>query len=202
MGTSLELRRLRRRATQIDATLTQDMDRLEVATADAVGALSSSLASKANSASLGALSTVVAGKADAASVPTAADHMPPSVADTGAKGAQTTQYALADHTHQSSVQRVRMQVAGAAGLVTWTFTNPMSAAPVVTATAETPSGATYVNVATIVEGSVTTTQAVIRVAKIAGAQSLAGVLTGILSTLNIFAPAPAGVWVQCVARRP
>lgn len=100
-----------------------------------------------------------------AQIPKPASAMPPAVSDTGAKGGDVAQYALADHTHASRVRRIRAQ-SDASGLVVWTFNPPfdVGVVPVVTGQAETAAGVTdVVNVQ--VEGTPTNTTANLRVTR-------------------------------------
>ena len=78
-------------------------------------------------------------------MPTPSTAAPPSVADTSAKGADTTKYALSDHTHASKARKARITSA-TDGTLTWTFSPPFGAGvvPRVVAIAETTAGVTDV----------------------------------------------------------
>ncbi len=135
------------------------------------------------------------------SMPQPASAAPPAVGDSNVKGA-APRYALEDHTHKSSVQAKRMQVVGSAGIATWTFATPYDVAPVVTAIAETPNNSLFINVASVVEGSITTTKCDIVVQRVAKTQTLASSALALLGLiLPIFAAAPADTYVNCVARK-
>ena len=71
--------------------------------------------------------------------------VPPSVADTGAKGASSA-FARADHTHASKARKVRVE-SGADGKITWVFDPPFAdgVIPRVVAIAEA-GGADVINV--------------------------------------------------------
>lgn len=141
-----------------------------------------------------------------ASIPTAAQAMPPGVGVGGAKGSQTTAYALADHTHASSVQRQRVTVAlaGSSGRFAWTFpaSYPVGSIPVVGATVETPDAASYTYDAKVLAGSVTNTGCVIVVNKLNQAVTLPGLATALLGfVVNVFGPATGTVTVHVSAAK-
>lgn len=129
-----------------------------------------------------------------AALPKPASAMPPAVADAGARGTETVQYALADHTHASKTRRIRAQSA-ADGLMVWTFDPPfdVGVVPRVYAIAETTSGVTdVVNVQ--IEGTPTNTSANLRVNRTQ--RSVASLLG--LTILSV--PAQPGVtWVHAFA---
>lgn len=153
-------------------------------------------------ARLGSAETAIGTKADSSAIPLPATAAPPMIGDANSKGTGT-RYALEGHTHMSNVQAKRVQVVGSNGQATWTFTSAFDVAPVVDATAETPAGAAYMNVATVVEGSVTTTSATIVVQQVVRQITLSGVLTSLLgSILILFGFAPANTYVNCFARKP
>lgn len=154
------------------------------------------------SARLTSAESAIGGKADSSAIPQPATAAPPMIGDANSKGTGTN-YALEGHTHMSNVQAKRVQVVGANGQAVWTFTTAFDVAPVVDATAETPAGAAYMNVATVVEGSVTKTSATIVVQQVVRSITLSGVLTSLLgSVLVLFGFAPANTYVNCFARKP
>ena len=102
-----------------------------------------------------------------------------------------------------AVQCKRIQVAGASGVATWVFSPAFEVAPICAAIAETPTGASYINVATIVQGSTTTAQTQFVVQQVAKSITLPTLATALLGlVLTLFGFAPAGVYVNCFARRP
>ncbi len=140
------------------------------------------------------------------SVPQPATASPPGVAADGVIGASSTQYARADHTHATSVQRANLIIAAAGQPVRWTFAKPYDtgAVPVVVCTARIASGsalpftvntvgaptATYVDlVAYRVQSQVITLSALT-------AAATAGL------SINPFSAAPSGTAVDCVAGKP
>ena len=170
-----------------------DIEVLYGTKADAA-AVASALALKANTSALAA-------KADTSAIPLPANAAPPAVGDANQLGS-STRYALENHTHQSNVQAQRTQV-NASGVTTWTFAPAFASPPVVSCAAETPTGAAYVNIATVIEGSVTASKAdlmVVRVPKTITLPTIALSLLGLV--LNLFTTAPNGVWVNCIARKP
>lgn len=145
------------------------------------------------------MATLLAGKADASAIPQPATTAPPPVQVDSEIGAAAP-YARADHTHQSRLQARRIQVTpDANGRYVYTFPLPYDAAviPVVEVTAETPTGTTYRNDASILQGSITNTQATIIVTRLNNGLSLLG-----LVTLNVFAPVTTPVWVNLMSRAP
>ncbi|MBO9099430.1 MULTISPECIES: hypothetical protein [unclassified Rhizobium] len=153
-------------------------------------------------AALDSLTAALAGKADKSDIPSPATTAPPMIGDVGVKGTGTN-YALEGHTHQSNVQSQRIAVVGTSGIATWAFTTPFDVIPVVIPVAETPSGAAYTNVASVVEGSVTTTSVQIVVQRFVKTITLPSLATSLLGlVLSLFGFAPAGVYVNCIARKP
>ncbi len=129
-------------------------------------------------------------------IPKPATAMPPSVADSGAKGSDV-KYALADHTHASKARKARMQCA-ADGTLTWVYSTPfdVGVVPRVVAVAEVASGVTdVVNVQVV--GTPTNTQCQLLVNR---TQRSVVSLIG-LTVLSV--PAQPGVtWVHAVALEP
>lgn len=129
---------------------------------------------------------------------------PPAVALAGAAGTAATA-ARADHTHQSSVQAQRAQIALTNGLGTWTYPQAYGAGvtPVIQITAETPSGQTYKNDATIIQGSITNTSCQIYILKVNQSVTLPLLATSLLGfVVNIFSNQTGSVYVNCLARAP
>lgn len=166
----------------------------------AVQALSTTLGAKADAYAVTALALSVDTKANKTDVPAAATAAPPPVSMTGDKGS-VTRYALENHTHKSNVVWKQVTVsANPPGLAVWVFDTPFATPPYVSATARTPSGASYINVATVQE-DVSTTQATIIVGRVSKSVTLPSLLTSLLgSVLTLVGVASADVKVDCVAR--
>lgn len=187
------------RLNGVDTSLSQKADSSALSSKADSTAVSQALSAKADTT---AVSQALSTKADASAMPVPATSAPGIITDTNTTGTGM-KYAREDHTHKSNVQAKRVQVAGAAGQAVWTFTTAFDAVPVVDATAETPANAAYMNVATIVEGSVTMTSATIVVQQVVKTITLSGVLTSLLgSVLILFGFAPANTYVNCFARKP
>lgn len=142
-----------------------------------------------------------------AAIPTAAQAMPPGVGVGGAKGSQTTAYALADHTHATSNQRnsIAVTMSAGTGAGQLTFLKPYAAGviPTVQLTPETPSDASYFYTAEILAGSITNTGCVVVVNKISKSVTLPAVALSLLNfVVNIFAPATGSVTVHYSAGIP
>lgn len=135
-----------------------------------------------------------------ASVPKPATAAPPAVQVDSAKGA-APRYALEDHTHESRLQARRIQVTpNAQGQYVYTFPKAYDASviPIVQVTAETPSGVTYRNDASILAGSTSNTQTTIIVTKL-NASITMGLLNAVM---NLFAPQTGPVWINIMSRAP
>ncbi len=135
-----------------------------------------------------------------AAMPAPATSAPPPVAIDGATGANLS-YARADHTHESRLQARRIQVTpDANGRYVYTFPKayPAGIIPIVTVTAETATGLTYRNDASLMEGSTSNTQTTILITKLNQ-----NVVTGLLNAvLPVFAPQTGVVWVNILSRAP
>lgn len=133
-------------------------------------------------------------------MPIPATSAPPPVAIDGAAGS-TTPYARSDHTHESRLQARRIQVTpDANGRYVYIFPKPYAAGivPIVAVTAETASGLTYRNDASLMEGTTTNTQTTILITKLNQ-----NVVTGLLNAvLPVFAPQTGSVWVNILSRAP
>lgn len=131
------------------------------------------------------------------SMPGAATSAPPGTATDSIIGTSPL-FARADHTHATSVQRVRMTVSPAGQPVRWTFVKPYDAGvvPVVTCTAQNVSGATRPFVVNTV-GDPTATYADLIVFQ--AAQPTVALLN---ISLTLFGTAPTGTIVNCQAAKP
>lgn len=130
-------------------------------------------------------------------MPGAASVAPPAT-DIGGAAGTSMNYARADHTHATSVQRMRMTVSPAGQPVRWTFVRPYDpgVVPVVTCTAQNVSGATRPFVVNTV-GDPAPTYADLVVFQ-AAQPTIA--LLGI--SLTLFSAAPSGTIVNCQAAKP
>jgi hypothetical protein len=145
----------------------------------------------------------LSGYARKVDVPVPASSVPPGVAVDGAMGTDVTQYALANHTHATSVQRVRLSVAQSGATIRWTFAKSYDPGtiPIVTCTAQNSLGATQPYVVNLI-GSATNTYVDVAAWR-AQTQTLGGTLVAIAGvTINLFASAPAGIVVNCQAAKP
>lgn len=59
-------------------------------------------------------------------IPQPATTMPPGVADTGARGSSTDQFARADHTHASKARKQIVTMGSAAATYKWTYPTPFA----------------------------------------------------------------------------
>ncbi len=139
----------------------------------------------------------------AAALPQPASTAPPAVALNSLPGTAgaSAGFARADHTHQSRLQARRIQVTpDANGRYVYAFPLPYDTGivPIISVTAETPTGATYRNDATLLEGSTSNTQTTIIVTRLAMSQTI-GVLGAVLT---VFQPVTAAVWINIMSRAP
>lgn len=192
---------------QLDAALSKKAD----ATALASKADTSSLATKADASALASKADVsalaakadasaLASKADVSAIPQPATAAPPAVQVDSAKG-DAPRYALENHTHESRLQARRIQVTpDANGRFVYTFPKPYDAGvmPIVEVTAETPTGVTYRNDASILQSSVTNTQVTIIITRLPQSQTVS-VLGAVLT---LFQPVTTAVWVNIMSRAP
>lgn len=150
-------------------------------------ALSTQVASKANSSALAA-------KADVSAIPLPATAMPPAVQDTGAKGVDS-RYALADHTHAGKARKSKATVSTAT--YSWTYPAAFDAGvtPIVNAIAQVASGNTDLFNVQIV-GTPTNTGCLFQINRVSG--GLLALLLGALS-LN---PTPASITLHMLALEP
>lgn len=104
-------------------------------------------------------------------------------------------------TSANRQQALRVQVTpDANGRATFVFPQAYATGiiPAVTTTAETPSGATYRNDASVEEGTATNTQVVILVQRIP--KTLTVSVLG--AVLNLLAPVTTPVWINVLVRAP
>jgi hypothetical protein len=140
----------------------------------------------------------LSGYAAKTDMPQPATVPPPGVQVDGATGSTTAQYALANHTHATSVQRTRMTISPAGQPVRWTFAKPYDAGvvPVVVCTAENVAGATRPFVVNTV-GAPTNAYTDLIVFQ----ASVPNLSIGNLS-LTLFGSAASGTLVNCQAAKP
>ena len=130
------------------------------------------------------------------------DTTPPAVAQESAMGTRDSA-ARADHTHASSVQAQRTELTLTNGAATWTFPQPFpqGVVPVVEIIAETPPGAEYRNLVSILQATNSGVQ--FSVVRVNQSVTLAAQLPALLgSALSLFAPQTGKVWCHCWARKP
>lgn len=165
----------------------------QLAAALATKADASAVAAKADAAALAA-------KADASAIPQPAMAAPPAVQVDSAQG-DDTRYARANHTHESRLQARRIQdTPDANGRYVYTFPKAYDAGvvPIVQVTAETPTGVTYRNDASILQASTTNTQTTIILMRVPQSQTV-GVLGAVLT---LFQLNTTPVWVNIMSRAP
>lgn len=136
----------------------------------------------------------------ASAIPQPASAAPPPVQVDSSKGS-APRYALEDHTHQSRLQARRIQVTpDANGRYVYGFPLPYDSGvvPILSVTAETPTGVTYRNDASILQGSTTNTQTTIIITRLAQSQTVS-VLGAVLT---LFQPVTTAVWVNIMSRAP
>lgn len=186
--------------TQLSQAVAQKADAAAVATA---------LGAKADAAEV---NTALAGKATTAALQAVADAMPkpaasppPAVQIDSQVGADE-RYALADHTHESRLQARRMTITpNAQGRYVYVFPKayPQGTVPIVNVTAETPTGVTYRNDASLLENSTTNTQTTVIITRTPQTVTLATVLTNLLgSVITLFAPVTTSVTINIMSRAP
>lgn len=75
-------------------------------------------------------------------IPQPATTMPPGVADSGARGSSTDQFARADHTHASKARKQIVTMASAASTYKWTYPTPFAAGvvPIVSGIVQVAAG--------------------------------------------------------------
>ncbi|MGE7415451.1 hypothetical protein [Methylobacterium tarhaniae] len=139
-------------------------------------------------------------------IPTAGDAVPPGVSVDGAPGSSSTQYARADHTHQTSVQRAMMTLATTGQVARWTFAKPYDAGvvPIVVCTARIASGSALPFTVNTV-GAPTSTYVDLVVYRVQSQViTLSALTTAALAgiSVNPTAAAPVGTTVDCVAGKP
>jgi hypothetical protein len=135
----------------------------------------------------------------------ASNAMPPGVTPvTGAVGS-STDFARADHTHKTSVQKSRITVSTAGtstgSVVTWVYPSPFPAGtiPICTCTPVSTGSASQAYIANVVQGSETNSQCQFIVFR-TQTQTIVGGLANVV--MNLLVPAPAGVVLNCQAALP
>jgi hypothetical protein len=134
-----------------------------------------------------------------AAMPQPATGAPPAVQVDSSKGTMP-RFALEDHTHESRLQARRIQVTpDANGRYVYTFPRTyVGIIPIVNVTAETPTGVTYRNDSSILEGATTASQTTIIVNRVAQSQTVS--VLG--ATLTLFQPVTTPVWINIMSRAP
>lgn len=122
------------------------------------------------------------------------------IGDANEKGTQTLRYALADHTHKSTIQSVTLPV-NASGEVIWTYPTAYLVSPVISVSAQGVEADTQPYIANIV-GTPGLTSCKVRVYR-ARTQTLGGTLAAIINVVvNLFSRAPSNTVVHITARKP
>jgi hypothetical protein len=136
-----------------------------------------------------------------AGIPSPASAAPPGIGVSSALGTTSTQFARADHTHASSVQRKRVTTTSG-GTFTWTFSPAYDAGvvPVVTYGVENTTSATQPFVVNIM-GTPTNTSVTFKVFQ-AQASTLGGTLTAILGAVVAPFTTATTVSLHCWAAAP
>jgi len=130
-------------------------------------------------------------------IPTMATVAPPGVADTGAAGAVTMEYAGKFHTHASKARKQIVSMPSAAATYAWTYPTAFGAGvvPIVSAIVQVPNGTTDLfNVQ--VMGTPTNTGCVFQINRVS--PGLLSLLLGALS-LN---PTPIAATLHMLALEP
>ncbi len=136
-------------------------------------------------------------KADTSAVPTPATTMPPGVADTGALGTNTGQFALANHTHASKARKQIVTMGSAATTYVWTYPTAFAAGvvPVVSGIVQVAAGnQDLFNVQIL--GTPTNTQCTFQINRVS-----AGLLSLLLGALSIN-PTPVAATLHMIALEP
>lgn len=129
-------------------------------------------------------------------IPQPASSMPPSVADTGAKGT-SPQYALADHTHASKARKQIVTMGSAATTYVWTYPVAFGAGviPICNAIVQVAAGnQDLFNVQIL--GTPTNTQCTFQINRVS-----AGLLSLLLGALSIN-PTPVAATLHMIALEP
>lgn len=141
-----------------------------------------------------------------AAMPQPSASAPPPVALNSAVGS-TAPYARADHTHKSSVQRqvIAVVLSGSTGKGIVTFGQPYDpgTTPIVVTESETPDQTGYVNISSVVAGSITNTGFTVMVRRVNATVTLPGLALSLLGfVVNIFGMASGTVNVRYIAAPP
>lgn len=148
-------------------------------------------------ANVSSLQAQIDAKANTSSVPTPATTMPPGVADSGALGTNTTQYALANHTHASKARKQIVTMGSAATTYVWTYPTAFAAGvvPVVSGIVQVAAGnQDLFNVQIL--GTPTNTQCTFQINRVS-----AGLLALLLGALSIN-PTPVAATLHMIALEP
>jgi hypothetical protein len=137
----------------------------------------------------------------------ASDAMPPGVTPVKGSVGQSNDFARADHTHKTSVQKERVvySVPNATAVVTWVYPSPFpdgSKLPVCQATAECAADSTAGYFANVITGSVTLTQCQIKIWRVSGQAPGLTVASLVSAVGGMFGLAPAGVALNLNASLP
>lgn len=133
-----------------------------------------------------------------ASLPAASNSLPSALANTSLVGTASS-FARSDHTHQSTGQTTRIAVSGIGGLITWTYPIPYTTMPFVVATCECASGASNPYIVNLV-GQAGLTSVTLSVFKTT-AVTMPAIATNLVNyVVNQFSVAPAGIYVNILAR--
>lgn len=142
---------------------------------------------------LNGYATTTALSAMAATIPTPANATPPGVADAGALGSTTSQYARADHTHASKARKI-VATSAADGVYTFNYSaTPFTNPPTCSATAEVANGVTdVVNVQIIGTPSITSANFLVNRAN----KSVVSLIS--LTVLSVAAPGATKIHIICL----
>lgn len=130
-------------------------------------------------------------------IPAPAASMPPGVSDTGSVGTQTTEFALANHTHASKARKQIVTMGSAASTYTWTYPTSFAAGvvPVCSAIVQVSAGnQDLFNVQ--LSGVPTNTQCTFQINRVS-----AGLLSLLLGALSIN-PTPVAATLHMIALEP
>lgn len=153
---------------------------------------------KANASTVGGIATRLNAAENAMPLP--ASDAPPAVQVDSATG-DDIRYARANHTHESRLQARRMLLAfNSSGEAVYTFPKayPAGTIPIIAATAETPTAASYRNDVSVREGSTTNTQTTLILTRTP--KTLTVTLLG--AVLNIFTTTAQSAIVNVMSRAP
>lgn len=130
-------------------------------------------------------------------IPSPAASMPPGVSDNGSVGTQTTEFALANHTHASKARKQIVTMGSAASTYTWTYPTAFGTGvvPVCSAIVQVSAGnQDLFNVQ--LSGVPTNTQCTFQINRVS-----AGLLSLLLGALSIN-PTPVAATLHMIALEP